>query len=153
MAIGDNYHRLRIMMEIKSARPTVVFEPLVHPSCVVAFDVVLGEGTVVMPGAVLMAGCRLGPGCLVNTSASLDHEGSLGEGASLAPDVITGGCVSVGRRAFIGIGSTFTQGLRIDDDSVVGAGSLVLDDVPKNAIVYGRPAKFIRSRRADEPYF
>jgi sugar O-acyltransferase (sialic acid O-acetyltransferase NeuD family) len=153
MAIGDNYHRLRIMREIQAACPAALFAPLVHPSCVLAPDVVLEEGAVVMPGTVLMAGCRLGAGSLVNTRASLDHESILGEGASLAPGVVTGGRVYVGRRSFVGIGSTLAQGVRIGEDCVIGAGSLVLKDVPDNAVAYGRPAGFVRSRQADEPYF
>lgn len=153
MAIGDNYHRLRIMREIQAACPSAVFSPLVHPSCVIAQDVVLEEGAVVMPGAVLMAACRLGPCSLVNTRGSLDHESTLAEGASLAPGVVTGGRVHIGRRSFVGIGAAIAQGICVGADSVVGAGSLVLQDVADNTLVYGRPAKFVRNRQPDERYF
>jgi sugar O-acyltransferase (sialic acid O-acetyltransferase NeuD family) len=153
MAIGDNYHRLRIMREMKAACPGAIFPPLVHPSCVIATDVVLESGAVVMPGAVIMAACHLGECSLVNTRSSLDHESSLGAGASLAPGVITAGRVTIGSRSFVAIGSTVSQGISVGDDSVIGAGSLLLQDVPDHSVAYGRPAKIIRKRDADESYF
>ena len=36
--------------------------------------------------------------------------------------------------------------------SVVGAGSLVLSDVPDNVLVYGSPARIIRSRQPGERF-
>ena len=36
-------------------------------------------------------------------------------------------------------------GIRVGDNSVVGAGSVVIADVPPNSIVAGNPAKIIRS--------
>ena len=152
MAIGDNYHRLRIMREIQGLCPQAQFAPLVHPSCVIAPDVILDEGSVVMPGAVVMAASRLRAASLVNTQASLDHESSLDEGASLAPGVVTAGNVKVGRRSFVGIGATIVQGITIGSDSVIGAGSLLLHNVPDNTVAYGRPARNIRAREVDEPY-
>ena len=153
MAIGDNYHRLRIMREIQALCPQAQFAPLVHPSCVIAPDVILDEGVVVMPGAVVMAACRLRTACLVNTCSSLDHETSLDEGASLAPGAVTTGCVRIGRRSFVGTGATILQGITVGSDSVIGAGSLLLHNVPDTTIAYGQPARNIRTREADEPYF
>lgn len=152
MAIGDNYHRLRIMHAIQDACPEVVFPPVVHPSAVVSGDVMLEEGAVVMPGAVVMAGCRLGTGSLVNTRASLDHESVLADGASLAPGAITGGRVVIGRSSFVGSGAVLVQGVTVGADTVLGAGSLLLRDLPNGVIAYGHPAAIIRERKEDEPY-
>jgi len=153
MAIGDNYRRLRIMNEIRSQQPGVCFPAVVHPSAELAHDVVLDEGVVVMPGAVIMAGCRLDACSLMNTKASLDHESNLAEGASLAPGVTTGGRVQIGRRSFIGLGATIVQGVNVGADTVLGAGSLLLQDLPEKVLAYGQPAKIICSRSVDEPYF
>ncbi len=153
MAIGDNYHRLRIMRDIQAACQAAHFPVVAHPSAIVAADVRIEEAVVIMPGAIVMAGGHLSACSLVNTRASLDHECSLAEGAALAPGAIAGGRVSIGRRSFIGIGATLAQGIRIGDDVVLGAGSLVLQDVPDRVVAYGSPARVIRSRSEAEPYF
>lgn len=53
--------------------------------------------------------------------------------------------ISIGSRVWIGANAIILPGVKIDDDSVVAAGSVVTKYVSKNALVGGVPAKFIRS--------
>ncbi len=48
---------------------------------------------------------------------------------------------------WIGHGAIIMHGVRIHTGAVVAAGSVVTKDVPKNSIVGGNPAKFIRYRK------
>ena len=50
------------------------------------------------------------------------------------------GRVDIGRRAYIGAHSLVLPGVTIGDGAIVGAGSVVRDDVPAGAIVLGNPA-------------
>ena len=50
----------------------------------------------------------------------------------------------VKKGASIGSGSTILSNVTIGENAIVGAGSVVTKDVPKNSIVAGNPAKFIR---------
>lgn len=45
----------------------------------------------------------------------------------------------------IGANSTILPGIRIGRNSMIGAGSLVTKDVPENCLVYGSPAKPVKS--------
>ena len=49
----------------------------------------------------------------------------------------------VRKRAGIGANATILCGVTIGENSIVGAGSVVTKDVPKNMIVAGNPAKVI----------
>jgi acetyltransferase-like isoleucine patch superfamily enzyme len=51
--------------------------------------------------------------------------------------VISGG-VRVGDNAFIGVNSTVRDHVKIGARSVIGAGSLVLEDVPDDGVVAAR---------------
>jgi len=50
----------------------------------------------------------------------------------------------IGRGASIGSGSTILANLRVGENAIVGAGSVVTRDVPANSIVAGNPAKVLR---------
>ena len=54
------------------------------------------------------------------------------------------GGVDIGKDVFVGANATVIQGVRIGMKSVIGAGSVVLDDVPQNLEVVGVPAKVIK---------
>ena len=50
------------------------------------------------------------------------------------------------KRASIGSNATLLCGITIGEDAIVGAGSVVVKDVPPNTIVAGNPATTIRVR-------
>jgi acetyltransferase-like isoleucine patch superfamily enzyme len=54
----------------------------------------------------------------------------------------------VKRGATIGTGSTILCGVVIGENAMVGAGSVVVRDVPPNAVVVGHPARVIRETAA-----
>ena len=66
----------------------------------------------------------------------------------------------VGRRAgyvesrpiTVGDNVTVVGGVTIGDNSIIGAGSVVVHDIPANVIVAGNPAKVIRPLRHDDRY-
>ena len=62
--------------------------------------------------------------------------------------------VRIGENVWIGASVTILPGVTIGDRSVIGAGSLVLRDVPPDVVAVGSPARVIRSvdgRAHDEP--
>ena len=54
------------------------------------------------------------------------------------------GMVHLKKNCRIGTHSTVMPGVTIGENSIVGAHSLVLDDIPDNVIAYGIPAKVVR---------
>ena len=51
----------------------------------------------------------------------------------------------IGKRCFIGGRSIILPGVRIGDQCIIGAGSVVTRDVPSNSVAAGNPAKVIKS--------
>lgn len=51
----------------------------------------------------------------------------------------------IGKRCFIGAHAIILPGVRVGDECVIGAGSVVSQDVPSNSIVAGNPARVVRS--------
>lgn len=88
-------------------------------------------------------GITIGDDCLVGHNAvlaTLNHDLDPARRADMHPAPIT-----IGRNVWIGANATVLPGVTIDDDAVVGAGSVVTKDVPPGTVVVGSPARVVRS--------
>jgi len=56
----------------------------------------------------------------------------------------------IGRYSWIGAGAIVIQGIKIGENVTIGAGSVVINDIPDNTIVVGNPAKIIKVKEVDE---
>lgn len=142
VGIGDC--RTRLELGSRAERMGFRLPVLVHPAAVVASDVELGGGTIVVAGAVVNSGTVLGKSVIVNTAASVDHDCVLEDGVHVSPGAHLAGGVRVGRGTWIGLGALVRDGARIGAESVVGMGSVVTRDLPSNVIAYGVPARIVR---------
>lgn len=138
VAIGDNGVR-RAMADILESDG---FELLnaIHPSAQLANTVNVGRGVVIAAGALVCAHCQIGDYVILNTGCIVDHESMIGTCAHICPGVRLAGHVTVESGAFIGIGATVIQNLRVGFESVVGAGSVVVQSVDPMTTVVGVPA-------------
>jgi sugar O-acyltransferase (sialic acid O-acetyltransferase NeuD family) len=152
VAIGDNHTRGVVVERLRLLLPTIRFVSLIHPAAIVARDVTIGEGTVVMGGAIINTSTRIGRFCLINTAAAFDHDGQMDDFASLAPGARTGGNVGVGTYSAVGIGATISHGVRIGAQCVIGAGATVLRNIDDNWVAYGTPARVVRLRAPGDTY-
>lgn len=122
----------------------------IHPKAVIASDVLVGDGSVIVAGAVINPGTQICENAIINTCASVDHECLIGDGAHIGPGAHLGGRVIVERAAWVGIGATIKDRVRIGANSIVGAGAVVLNDVPKDSVVFGVPARVVRPVKSSE---
>lgn len=118
---------------------------LIHPSAVVSSSAHAGDNCHILAGTVIGSMAELGEACIVNTNASVDHECILGAGVHIAPGAILCGCVVVGENTLIGAGSVILPRIRIGANVVVGAGSVVTRDIPDSVVVFGNPARIIKT--------
>ena len=50
----------------------------------------------------------------------------------------------IGKRCFIGVNAIIMCGVKVNDNVIVGSGSVVTKDIPANCIVAGNPARIIK---------
>lgn len=143
IALGDAGQRERIFAEVHEKRLRLA--TIVHPRSVVSRKADLGRGCLVVAGAVINCGANVEDGAIVNTGATIDHHCHLGRFVHAAPGANVGGAVSVGVRSWLGIGCAIKHGTSIGEDVTVGAGAVVIKDVPDGVTVVGVPARVLNS--------
>lgn len=141
VAIGNPYGRQRLRLHDYLSAAGLVPVTVIHPTAFVASDAVLGAGCQILAGAVVTAEARLGRQCIVNTKASVDHECVLADGVEVAPGATLCGLVRVERNGWVCAGAVVLPRLTVGEDAVVGAGAVVIRDVPAGVTVVGVPAK------------
>jgi sugar O-acyltransferase (sialic acid O-acetyltransferase NeuD family) len=152
ISIGDNWTRYYVSEQIKKQIPNFNFVNAIHPSVIIGDNVVLGEGVVVMAGCIINPKAKVGDFTFFATGAQIEHDCVIGNFASISAGSITGGYVTLEDFAAITLGVTVIDRLKIGRNTVVGAGSLVVKDLPDNVLAYGNPAKIIRSRIDGEKF-
>lgn len=139
VAIGNISVRRRLCKRVKAAGFNLV--SLVHPSAVISPSTEIGAGVVVMPLAVVNARACIGEGGIINTAAVIEHDCAIDAYVNICPKVVLAGNVTVGEQTDIGIGSCAIQGLNIGAFSIVGAGSVIVNNIEDGVVAFGNPAR------------
>jgi acetyltransferase-like isoleucine patch superfamily enzyme len=119
----------------------------------------LGDGVVVGRGSLVENDTTIGAGTRIQANAYVTAYSTLEEEVFVAPCVVTTNDDFMGRTearlermrgptirrgARIGGGAVLLPGIEIGEEAFVGAGAVVLADVPARAVVVGNPARQIR---------
>lgn len=144
LAMGSNALRHKLSTTVFRAVLDENWLTAVHPSAVIASDVKIGCGTVVMAGAIVNSETVVGRHGILNTASSVDHDNIIGDYVHIAPGAHLAGGIRVNEGAFVGIGASVVPNILIDTWSIVGAGAVVIRDVESRQVVIGNPAKPIK---------
>ncbi|MFM7068551.1 MAG: serine O-acetyltransferase [Actinomycetes bacterium] len=93
-------------------------------------------------GLVVHSGTRLGSNCTLRQGVTIGARGD-GDG----PD---GQAPVLGDRVDVGVGALIIGPYVVGDDAVIGAGAVVVSDVPAGAVVAGNPARVISSATGED---
>ena len=140
VAIGNASIRRRIQEATDDNR----IATLIHPDAVIAKDVKIGIGTVVMAGAVINSGASIGRGCIINTCASIDHDCVISDYVHVSVGAHIAGTVNVKDNTWIGAGAIVSNNLAINGDCMIGAGAVVVRNIESSGTYVGVPAAKIK---------
>jgi acetyltransferase-like isoleucine patch superfamily enzyme len=95
------------------------------------------------------ADSSLGRFVLMHAFSVIGHDVKVGSYTTIGSFTFIGGGASVGSFVSIFPHVTILPGVKIGDHARLGAGSVVIKDVPPYSTVFGNPAKIINTQRPD----
>jgi acetyltransferase-like isoleucine patch superfamily enzyme len=131
----------------------------VRERCEIGDEVVIGRGAFVENDVTIGARAKVQANAYVTAYSTLEEDVFLAPGVVTTNDNFMGRGEkrhalrrgpTIRRGARIGGGAVVLPGVEIGEEAFVGAGAVVLRDVPPRAVVVGNPAREIREVPADE---
>ena len=88
-------------------------------------------------GIIIGDGVFIGQNVIIST---LNHGFDLADRNTTYPSKVV-----IGNNVWIGSGANILPGVCIGDNSIIGAGSVVVKDIPANSVAVGVPAKVVKN--------
>lgn len=123
------------------------FPNFIHPSVWLGENITLGKGNIIYPGVTINFESVIEDFVIINMNAAIGHNCLLQNFSTVSPGVSCGGFTKLRSKSFLGINSTTLQSTTVGEGALIGAGSVIIRDVPDGATVVGNPGRVLPPKR------
>lgn len=122
------------------------FPSLIHKSCYISSFAKIGRGVQIQPHCVVEAATSIGDDSTLIVNSVVHHNSSVGAHNLISGNVLVGAYCKIGDYVHIGQGAIIVSGKveEIGNHSVLGAGAVLLENMERNSVYVGNPAKLLR---------
>jgi sugar O-acyltransferase (sialic acid O-acetyltransferase NeuD family) len=119
---------------------------LIHPKSEISKYAFIekNSGIIINYQAQISALARIEKGVIIDSYSYIGHETSFNQFVTVYPGCQISGKCLIQSNSEIGLGSKIIQGLKIGKHTLIGAGSVVVKDIPGGKVAYGTPCEVIK---------
>jgi acetyltransferase-like isoleucine patch superfamily enzyme len=141
------------------ARVIVGDQACVRERCEIGDDVVIGRGTLIENDTTVGALTKIQAMAYITAYSTLEEKVFIAPGVQTTNDNFMGRTErrhelrrgpTIRRGARVGGGAVLCPGIEIGEEAYVGAGAVVVNDVPPRVVVVGNPARVLREVPPEE---
>ena len=143
-AVGASRTREKIVQNLKNNNPQIKFGTIIDPSVEISDLVSIGKGCIICANSIVTVNIVIGNHVIINLDCTIGHDAVISDFVTLYPSVNVSGITNIGHGVELGTGMQIIQGKTIGEYSIVGAGAVVVKDIPARCTAVGSPAKPIK---------
>jgi sugar O-acyltransferase (sialic acid O-acetyltransferase NeuD family) len=143
-AIGSPKTKQVVIKKIDN--DNICYPVLVHPAAILGSNEYLsiGEGSIICAGCLVTTNIRIGRHVILNLACTVGHEANIDDYSAFMPTCNISGEVQIGGGNFWGTGAKIINRCTVGENVVIGAGAVVIADIPDNVTAVGVPAKVMK---------
>ncbi|WP_417764145.1 acetyltransferase [Shewanella chilikensis] len=142
LAIGYKSMRKREVVYNKLRACNLHIATLISPNASVSSDRI-GPGCIVFDGAVIEQGAIIHDNVTIWSNVTICHDVEIGCHCFIAANATLGGFSKVGKLTFVGFSTTLIDSIKVGNECLLGASSLINFNIMDLSKCYGVPVRLI----------
>lgn len=138
---GSPSLRRKVVDKYKNSH--VIFPTIIANCANVSKYASLGRGCIICSHSLIAPHVVLNDFVTLNLSSTIGHDSTLGHFVTVNPGANISGNVQIGSGCEIGTAACIIQGKQLGPNTIVGAGSVIIRDIPGYCTVVGNPGRIL----------
>lgn len=130
-------------------------EARIEPGAIIREGAKIGKDSIILMGAVVNIGAEIGERTMIDMNAVIGARAIIGKDCHIGAGAVVAGVleppsakpVIIEDNVIVGANAVILEGVRVGTGSIVGAGAVVIEDVPESKVVAGVPARIIKDSK------
>ncbi len=121
-----NHLRQAVYEEVKALGYTCT--TFVHPNVNIWPSTILGDNVFIFEDNTIQPFTAIGDNTILWSGNHIGHHSKVGQNCFIASHVVVSGNCEVGNNVFMGVNATLRDGVKVLDETLIGAGALIMKD-------------------------
>ena len=101
----------------------------IHPSTKIWDEFEMGENCFILAENIIQPFVKIGYNVLIGSNNLISHNTIIEDNCFLTSNITLGGHITIGANSFVGLSATINQRVKIGEECIIGAGTLITKDV------------------------
>lgn len=130
-------------------------EARIEPGAIIREGAKIGKDCIILMGAIVNIGAEIGERTMIDMNAVIGARAIIGKDCHIGAGAVVAGVleppsaepVMIEDNVIVGANAVILEGVKVGKGSIVGAGAVVIENVPEGKVVAGVPARIIKDSK------